>query len=399
MGHGEDELPDARARHRAPLARRRELPLARSTSSSPRDASAGPNCGYGTIVGQGNGQGGREHGQKCDQLPGLARHREPGASRYIAGVWGVDGRGDPAGGRRLLRDDAQDRRRRDQGPALDLLQSEGLAARQQLRHARAREARVLRGHRLLPERDRAARRHRPSRFAARGGRRESSRRSRDASSRSTRRSTRPARRARTGASSRTSRARSAGRTASPSPSPREIFDELRVASKGGVADYFGITYEKIEAQNGVFWPCPSRGPSRDAAPLRAGLLEPDRARSAGRSTSPTARRVSTSRRTGRRPKTWTRTIPIILTTGRVVSQFLSGTQTRRIGPLVDQYPEPLHRDAPAARGEARHRGRRLGDGRVAARHADPPAPGRDDDPAGHDLHPLPLAGAKSPPTS
>ncbi len=32
--------------------------------------------------------------------------------------------------------------------------------------------------------------------------------------------------------------------------------------------------------------------------------------------------------------------PILLTTGRVVSQFLSGTQTRRIGPLVDQYPEP-----------------------------------------------------------
>jgi assimilatory nitrate reductase catalytic subunit len=33
--------------------------------------------------------------------------------------------------------------------------------------------------------------------------------------------------------------------------------------------------------------------------------------------------------------------PIILTTGRVVSMFLSGNQTRRIGPLVDQYPEPL----------------------------------------------------------
>jgi assimilatory nitrate reductase catalytic subunit len=32
--------------------------------------------------------------------------------------------------------------------------------------------------------------------------------------------------------------------------------------------------------------------------------------------------------------------PIFLTTGRVVSQFLSGTQTRRIGPLVQQYPEP-----------------------------------------------------------
>ena len=33
--------------------------------------------------------------------------------------------------------------------------------------------------------------------------------------------------------------------------------------------------------------------------------------------------------------------PVWLTTGRVVSQYLSGTQTRRIKALVDQYPEPL----------------------------------------------------------
>jgi assimilatory nitrate reductase catalytic subunit len=32
--------------------------------------------------------------------------------------------------------------------------------------------------------------------------------------------------------------------------------------------------------------------------------------------------------------------PIYLTTGRVVSQYLSGTQTRRIGGLLDIYPEP-----------------------------------------------------------
>ena len=32
--------------------------------------------------------------------------------------------------------------------------------------------------------------------------------------------------------------------------------------------------------------------------------------------------------------------PVYLTTGRVVSQYLSGTQTRRIGALVDIYPEP-----------------------------------------------------------
>ena len=33
--------------------------------------------------------------------------------------------------------------------------------------------------------------------------------------------------------------------------------------------------------------------------------------------------------------------PVWLTTGRVVSQYLSGTQTRRIAGLVAQYPEPL----------------------------------------------------------
>jgi len=36
---------------------------------------------------------------------------------------------------------------------------------------------------------------------------------------------------------------------------RDIFDELRRASKGGIADYAGITWEKIDRQSGVFWPC------------------------------------------------------------------------------------------------------------------------------------------------
>jgi assimilatory nitrate reductase catalytic subunit len=40
-------------------------------------------------------------------------------------------------------------------------------------------------------------------------------------------------------------------------STREILDKLRAASKGGIADYSGITYEKVEKQMGVFWPCPS----------------------------------------------------------------------------------------------------------------------------------------------
>ena len=49
-----------------------------------------PNCGYGTITGQGNGQGGREHGQKCDQLPGARDLGNPEHRAYVAGVWDVD---------------------------------------------------------------------------------------------------------------------------------------------------------------------------------------------------------------------------------------------------------------------------------------------------------------------
>ena len=46
--------------------------------------------GYGCLTGQGNGQGGREHGQKADQLPGYRRIDDPAARAHVAGVWGVD---------------------------------------------------------------------------------------------------------------------------------------------------------------------------------------------------------------------------------------------------------------------------------------------------------------------
>ena len=42
-----------------------------------------------TATGQGNGQGGREHGQKCDQLPGQRRLTDPAAREHVAGVWGI----------------------------------------------------------------------------------------------------------------------------------------------------------------------------------------------------------------------------------------------------------------------------------------------------------------------
>src|SRR5581483_706754 len=55
-------------------------------------------CGYATITGQGNGQGGREHGQKCDQLPGARDMHNAEQRAYIAGVWGIDEKEMPAAG-------------------------------------------------------------------------------------------------------------------------------------------------------------------------------------------------------------------------------------------------------------------------------------------------------------
>src|SRR3954447_4622938 len=49
-----------------------------------------PGSGYGCLTGQGNGQGGREHGQKADQLPGYRSIEDPAARAHVAAVWGVD---------------------------------------------------------------------------------------------------------------------------------------------------------------------------------------------------------------------------------------------------------------------------------------------------------------------
>ena len=49
-----------------------------------------PLSGYGCLTGQGNGQGGREHGQKADQLPGYRKLTDPAARRHVARVWEVD---------------------------------------------------------------------------------------------------------------------------------------------------------------------------------------------------------------------------------------------------------------------------------------------------------------------
>jgi assimilatory nitrate reductase catalytic subunit len=99
---------------------------------------------------------------------------------------------------------------------------------------------------------------------------------------------------------------------------------------GGTADYTGATWERIEAEHGLFWPVPEVGhPGTPRLHEGGRFAHPDgKARFHAVPYRPPAEVVDDE-------------YPVWLTTGRVVSQYLSGTQTRRIGSLVEQYPEPL----------------------------------------------------------
>jgi assimilatory nitrate reductase catalytic subunit len=306
-----------------------------------------PKSGYGTIVGQGNGQGGREHGQKCDQLPGWRDISNPEHRKYIASVWKIDEPDLPGPGV-----DAYELFRKiDAGeikgliaicfnPKVSLPDNQFITrALEKLeffvvidfflndtaRHADI----VLPG--SLQEEDEGTVTQVEGRVIKINKAVECPGEAR----------------ADWIVIQDLARAldRSHGFTFA---NPRAIFEELRIASKGGVADYSGITYEKIDAQMGVFWPCYSHDPKTGTPtpddPGTPRLFEPGSYNPVAKGNGPfyfpdgKARFNVADYRAA--VDDASEDYPIFLTTGRVVSQFLSGTQTRRIGPLVKQYPEP-----------------------------------------------------------
>src|SRR5262249_25759762 len=62
-------------------------------------AVGGPLSGCGCVTGQSNGRGGREHGQKSDQLPGYRRIDDERARAHIADIWGLPASAIPGEGR------------------------------------------------------------------------------------------------------------------------------------------------------------------------------------------------------------------------------------------------------------------------------------------------------------
>lgn len=305
-----------------------------------------PGCGYSTITGQGNGQGGREHGQKCDQLPGGRDIESPEHRQYIASVWGVAEADLPHAGvdayevfRKIDRGEIKGLLSWSFNPVVSLPDStfikrmleklEFFVCVDFFLSETARFANVV-----LPgsqhEEDEGTVCSTEGRVIK------------------INQAVRPPGDARQDWRILQDLALALGRERGFTfDSPRAIFEELRRASAGGVADYSGITYEKIVRQMGVFWPCPATDPDGKLIdhPGTPRLFEPGSWNPVAKGAGPFYFPDGKARFNVAPYEPPTEDVdadyPVILTTGRVVSMFLSGNQTRRIGPLVDQYPEPL----------------------------------------------------------
>ena len=287
-----------------------------------------PGCGYGTITGQGNGQGGREHGQRCNQLPGGRDIENPQHRQEIAAVWGVSEAEIPHMGLTIveimdaiLAGDIKGLLTISLNPLVSLPDTgrtratleklEFYVAIDTFLSETARHADVVLAG-SLQEEDEGTVTTGEGRVVR------------------IRQAVRPPANARVDWQIIVEIAQRLGKGEYfPYQRSEDLFHELSQASAGGPVDYAGITYQKIEQHNGVFWPCPSIDQPGTPRLFEGGIFaHPDgKARFHSVTYRPPAEDVDAE-------------YPIILTSGRVVSQYLSGTQTRRIGPLVDQYPIP-----------------------------------------------------------
>ncbi|MEV5449280.1 molybdopterin oxidoreductase family protein [Streptomyces sp. NPDC052535] len=351
-----------------------------------------PRSGYGCLTGQGNGQGGREHGQKADQLPGYRKLTDPAARRHVAEVWGVDPDSLPGPGRsayELLDALGTDIR------SLLVMGSNPVVSAPRAAHVEGRlrsldflavcdvvlsETAEL-ADVVLPVTQWAEETGTTTNLEGRVLLR--------------RRAISPPEGVRGDLEVLHGLAGRLGVEKGFPVDPEEVFEELRRASAGGPADYSGIDYRRLARENGVFWPCPAQPAADDthtAAP-GTGSSGSSTDASTGRGTrtatgnggttstgsgSTDAGSGSTDADAGLRaaPHPGTPRLfldrfatddgrarfapvahrpsaeepddayPVLLTTGRVVAQYQSGAQTRRVtelnaaapGPFVELHP-------------------------------------------------------------
>ncbi|MER5868900.1 molybdopterin oxidoreductase family protein [Streptomyces sp. NPDC002044] len=284
-----------------------------------------PLSGYGCLTGQGNGQGGREHGQKADQLPGYRKLTDPAARAHVAGVWGVDPDSLPGPGRsayELLDALGTDVK------ALLLMGSNPVVSAPRAAHIedRIRSLDFLAvADVVLSETAALADVVLPvTQWAEETG----TTTSLEGRVLLRRRALTPPPGVRTDLEVLHGLASRLGVEKGFPTAPEEVFDELRRASAGGPADYSGITYARIEAEQGVFWPCPEGAAGTPRLFLDSFATDDGRARF-----------VAVSHRDA--AEVPDALYPLHLTTGRVVAQYQSGAQTRRVDELNAAAPGPF----------------------------------------------------------
>jgi assimilatory nitrate reductase catalytic subunit len=281
--------------------------------------------GYGCLTGQGNGQGGREHGQKADQLPGYRMIDDPAAREHVARVWGVEPDSLPGRGRSAY--ELLDALGTSGGPrALLVFGSNIVVSAPNASHVTERLASLdllvvadlvmsetaALADVVLPVTQWAEETGTMTNLEGRVVLRE--------------RAVAPPEGVRTDLEVIAGLAARVGSPVPFSDDPEEVFAELGRASSGGRADYAGITYDRIRAERGVFWPCPDADHPGTPRLFTDRFAHPD-----GR-----ARFVPVEHRGPAEPVD--DDFPLHLTTGRVLGQYQSGAQTRRVRDLPDDGP-------------------------------------------------------------
>ena len=286
-----------------------------------------PGAGCGTLTGQGNGQGGREVGQKATQLPGCREIENPEDRAYICSVWGIDEKELPHAGYpvtlmipAMLRQEIRACFMVCTNPMVSLPDQHTVE-------------RALRGLDLfvvtdffLSETAELADIVLPGAVWAED---EGTITNLEGRVIKYNKAVEPPGEAKRDWEIICELARRLGKGQYFNfSSPRQIFDEYRLCTKGAKSDYWGITYEKIEEQNGVFWPCPTEEHPGTPRLYEERFGFPDgKARMHPIPYIPPAEEPDAE-------------YPLVLTTGRVIYHYLSGNQTRRTPFLKEQAPYP-----------------------------------------------------------
>ncbi len=110
--------------------------------------------------------------------------------------------------------------------------------------------------------------------------------------------------------------------------PEYINDEFRLATKGAPADYFGISYARLRQGEELFWPCPDESTTGVKRIFEKGFAHPD-----GKAKFQVIPFTTLA-------ETQSIEFPLQLTTGRYLQHYLTGNHTRRSPMLSKKMPEP-----------------------------------------------------------